>query len=100
MRCCGRLLWPLALSAVVLRVFTFEYALADDPTCGVAAALDAALRAPAVVLARSPDGVVWSGEDGYPVMGIYRALRGGGWLLVVLAACAYEFASWLYREEP
>jgi hypothetical protein len=80
----------VSLLAVVLKLFTYEYFFADDPTCGVA------LRAQPGLDNRRQfqsdddlggDVILVSDENDFPGGGAYRFIVSGGWLgLAVLTS--------------
>ncbi|MCC6366546.1 MAG: hypothetical protein IT165_23760 [Bryobacterales bacterium] len=77
-------IWLLAaVAALALKLFTYEYYLADDPTCGIAARLR-----PSMVshqLLHRGDLVLLSDENRFLGAWLYEAMVNWGYLAVIAA---------------
>jgi hypothetical protein len=81
--------WILAfVLAGALKLFTYEYYLRDDPTCGIAARSHPSLVSHQVL--QASDLVLFSDENDFPGSRIYQVVVGWGYL-VVLAGGLFVF---------
>jgi cbb3-type cytochrome oxidase subunit 3 len=89
--------------SIALKLFTYEFHLADDPTTGVALRATPSLSSSGL-LGRSasfgPDRVLLSDENGFLGEGLYRFFVQVGWMAFPLAAlgCALWMLSARRRE--
>jgi hypothetical protein len=88
-----RLFWGWSITAVLavaLKLFTYEYSLSDDPTCGIAARSSPSL----VNLQRLNRGdlVLLTDENDFPGSGVYQALVSWGYLVILIAGPVIYFA--------
>ena len=79
----ARIWIPAAVLAMGLKLFTYEYYLADDPTCGIAARIRPSLGNDQLL--QSSDIVLLSDENDFPGSGLYKAIVGWGYLAVLAA---------------
>ncbi len=82
--------WGLAvIVAMLLKLFTYEFYLADDPTCGVAIRSSASLVSKQLLQQSGVerDYILLQDENGFLGEGLYRSIVGWGWIAfpVVLA---------------
>ncbi len=79
-----RILWAWGFAAglaVALKLFTYQYSLSDDPTCGLAARLRPSLVNQQRL--NKSDFVILTDENDFPGSGIYQALVNWGYLAVL-----------------
>jgi len=71
---------------LLLKLFTYEFSLRDDPTVGVALRATPSFVSRSV-LQHSPSAhaVLIQDENDFPAGGIYRALVSWGWIAVFIA---------------
>ena len=84
----------LALVSLLVKLFTYEYLLRDDPTAGIALRGAPGLDSgPKVLMAG--DRVLVADENGFIGEGLYRVFSQFGWLIVVAASL---FSMWRLRR--
>lgn len=81
----------MGLLAVGLKLFTYEYAYADDPTSGIALRSAPGLESYRQVQREADFGrapILIADENDFPGRGVYRAVVQGGWLILSMLAVA------------
>lgn len=84
MKVLGAILIAISLSMIAVKLFTYEFFLRDDPTCGIALRGDPALtsHAPLRILPSGrTDRVLIQDENDYLGGSAYRFVVGVGWIL-------------------
>jgi hypothetical protein len=75
----------VATLAVLLKLFTFEFTLTDDPTSGLAVRAVPSLVSHEVRPTSASAGfVLIQGENGFPLSGLYESIVDQGWIVLVV----------------
>jgi hypothetical protein len=86
----------VGLLAVGLKLFTYEFFYADDPTAGLALRASPGLESRRRLQREEElgrDAVLLSDENDFPGSGIYRFIAWGGWLGLPVLAVAVLVAT-------
>src|SRR4029079_8869558 len=88
----------LAVCAVSLKLFTFEFYLADDPTCGVAMRMSPGLETRRLVKDSSElkNKILLEDENDFRGSTLYRHITTWAWLPLILGAAGL----WILRRRP
>jgi len=84
MKITGIVLGLLAVAVIFLKLFTYEYYLSDDATCGIAFRSIPALKG--WQLLRKDDFVLLADENSFRGEGFYRHTVTWGWIALSVAA--------------
>jgi hypothetical protein len=99
MRALGWLGGLIAVLAVLLKLFTYEFALRDDATVGVALRSVPSLASRLVVEhAPNPHLILVQSENDFMGSGLYESLAHWGWIVLVIVGIAMALIS--RRNKP
>jgi hypothetical protein len=101
MRALGWLGGAIAVLAVLLKLFTYEFALRDDATVGVALRSVPSLASRQIV-AHSPSAhlILVQSENDFMGSGLYEGLVHWGWIVLVIAGTAVLLVSRRNKTTP
>ena len=101
MRALGWLGGAIAVLAVLLKLFTYEFALRDDATVGVALRSVPSLASRQIV-AHSPSAhlILVQSENDFLGSGLYEGLVHWGWIVLVIAGTAVLLVSRRNKTTP
>jgi hypothetical protein len=99
MRALGWLGGVIAVLAVLLKLFTYEFALRDDATVGVALRSVPSLASRVVVEhSPSPHNILVQSENDFMGSGLYESFVHWGWIVLVIVGIAVPLIS--RRNKP
>jgi hypothetical protein len=90
----------LALAGLAVKLFTYEFHLADDPTCGVALRLRPGWSNLARAASPARTRVLLEDENDFIGSGLYRGLVGWGFVVPLAGLALVSVAAWRARSGP